>query len=247
MKPNFMHENYFNNYQKYFSKNVSYYFKYNSLSNLDFEEFVKIEKEKIKTFFRNYYNSDNQDLFYVLLKIKEYLNRDIEKQKIIFENNYLLIFPATYFLFSKIEESHKFTIKPSFSLVSICINELLDDFNKDFLIDLKNKQFMELDGATQGNIFDKFMNKWFAKKANTKLFQYSNNEIEIIHLKYIIKKNYKDVIIKDMIYKEVIINEIKSDKELLLLKDYYLNNKIENKKCIIIFQTTSGNSLDILL
>ena len=38
-----------------------------------------------------------------------------------------------------------------------------------------------------------------------------------------------------MIYKEAIINEIKSDKELLLLKDYYLNNKIENKKCIIIF------------
>ena len=105
---------------------------------------------------------------------------------------------------------------------------------------------MELDGATMGNIFDKFMNKWFEKKANTKLFQYSNNEIEIIHLKYTIKKNYKDVTIKDMIYKEFIINEIKSDKELLLLKDYYLKNKIENKKCIIIFQTTSGKSLDVL-
>ena len=247
MKHHFIHENYFNNYQKYFSKNVSYYFKYNSTTNLDFEEFVKIEKEEIKSFFRNYYNSDNQDLLYALLKMKEYLNRDIKKQEIIFENNYFLNFPATYFLFTKIEESNKFTIKPSFPLVSICINELLDDFDKDFFIDLKNKQFMELDGATMGNIFDRFMNKWFAKKANTKLFQYSKNEIEIIHLKYTIKKNYKDITIKDMIYKEVIINEIKSDNELLLLKDYYLNNKIENKKCIIIFQTTSGKSLDILL
>ena len=180
------------------------------------------------------------------MKIKEYLNRDKTKQEVIFENNFFLNFPATYFLFTKIKESHKFIIMPSFPLVSTCINELLDDFDKEFFIDLKNKQFMELDGATMGNIFDKFMNKWFEKKAKTKLFQFSKDEIEIIYLKYAIKKNYKDITIKDMIYKEVIINEIKSDKDLLSLKDYYSKNKIENKKCIIVFQTTSGKSLDIL-
>ena len=258
MKKYFMHENYFNNYQKYFSKNASYYFKYNSGLYSNFEEFIKMEKEEIKTFFRNYYNSDNQQLTYALLKIKEYLNRNEAEQKVIFENNYFLKFPGNYFLFTKINESireglvtrtgiaQKFIIKPSFPLVSICINELLDDFDKEFFIDLKNEQFMELDGSTMGNIFDKFMNKFFEKKANTKLFQFSKNEIEIIHLKYAIKKNYGNIKIKDMIYKEVIMKEINSDNELILLKDYYTKNKIENKKCIIIFQKTNGKSIDIL-
>ena len=114
----------------------------------------------------------------------------------------------------------------------------------DFFIDLKNPKFLELDGVSMGVCFDNFMNWWFKKKSESKLFEFSREDIEVYNIDYLIKKNTKNFNIRTMYAKEFIMKEIDKNEDLKIIRDLF--NMSTSKKCLMILQKFNAKSIDIL-
>ena len=154
---------------------------------------------------------------------------------------------GSYFLFYKFfDDNNKVTYKYQygFPLIRIIYEDLFNSIDSKFFIDIKNPKFLELDGISMGAIFDNFMNWWFKKKAEKKIFEFNNEEIEIYNLKYLIKKNSKNINIREMYKNKFLKKEINESEELKQIKNQ--NNIFNSKKCLIIFQEFNAKSTDIL-
>ena len=231
-------------YQNYFDKNISYYFKYKKYEGKSFENYVEEEKIDIKNDLNKYFESIyNTNKFKILIKIKDYLNSS-PNEEVSFDNDIYKYLPASYFIFNKNEEDDAYSVKPAFPLVEMALNELYEDFSKDNFINIRSEEFKNLEGGPKGTIFDKYMNKWFKNKARTKLFQFNTGDIEVIEIPYVIKKNRPNWTIEDFYHEKEINKEINKNKHLKAIKEKYYNSKLD-KKCIIIFQALCSKSIDV--
>ena len=238
------------NYQNYFGDNISYYFKFKSLVEvLSFEEFVKQEKENILQEIKNFYEKFNLSN----KKLTEIINNIIlNESKIINQNiNLFDYINGSYFIFYKTKSNNNsfcYEYKYAFPLVKSIYNEFYQCINENFFIDIRNPEFLKLDGVSMGICFDKYMNFWFKKIIdNNQLFSYVNTEIEVIKVNYLIKKNTKKLTIKEIYKSNYISKEIEQNNELLEIKNKYsLNEALKSKKCIVIFQDFNAKGIDIL-
>ena len=233
-------------YKDYFGKNISYYFQFKSNNNgILFDNFVKQIKnqiaENIYFFYKNNYDS-YQRLNDILSKIISNENKIINKNIELFEN-----INGSYFLFYKYYDKKNnitYKYKYAFPLVKDIYEDFLKATNINFFIDIKSPNFLQLDGISMGVCFDNFMNWWFKKKSESKLFEFSSENIEVINIDYLIKKNTKNFNIKTMYKKEFILKEIDENEDLKKIRDQF--NISISKKCLLIFQKFNAKSIDIL-
>ena len=234
-------------YENYFDKNISYYYKYekyNQNSGKFFEDYIDEEKSIIKNDLINYFETiNNMSYIKILVKIKDFLINS-SYEEISFNNDIYKYFPSSYFIFEKNIKNNKYSIKPAFPLVETALEELYEDINENNFINIKSEEFRELEGGPKGTIFDIYMNIWFKKKAQSKLFQFNANDIEVIKIPSVIKKNSPNKKIEDFYYEKEVDKEINRCKYLKTIKQKYSNKKI-NKKCLIIFQAFYAKSIDI--
>ena len=80
------------------------------------------------------------------------------------------------------------------------------------------------------------MNFLFENKAKIQLFQFKNEEFEIIHLPNIIKKKTKEVDITNMIHTMFIESEINKNLKLQNILHNYKSDSIQNKNFISYIQ-----------
>ena len=236
-------------YSDYFDQNISYYFKYMNYKKeyplRDFDNFIEDEKEIIKENLNNYIGSiDHENYATKLIKIKDYLNCWLEERNVPYNNSIFKYFPTSYFIYSKNVKNNTYSINPAFPLVEDCLNEIYETFNEYNFIDIRNEEFLKLEGQPMGTIFDVYMNIWLKKKAKTRLFQFDGKDIEIIKIKSVIRKNQPNKKIEQLYFEEEIEKEIDKNKELSFLKERYKNLK-KSKKCIIIFQGFCAKSIDV--
>lgn len=235
-----------NNYESVFGENVSYFFKFIS-SGLNFDDFLDNEKQDIKKEILNFISSEkipNLNIFLIITKIIVNENKEIN-----YDYNLFKYLDGNYFIFHKIktEKNIKYRYTYSFPLIRIILEEIMEYNNNQYFIDIKSEEFRKLDGAVMGVIFDQFMNHWFIEKSKEKLFEFNEDNIEIIKIDYLIKKNSKNMTIKNMFCKDFVKTEIKENKQLNEIAQKYssIGNK-SIKDCIIVFQKFNAKSIDIL-
>ena len=190
-----------------------------------------------------------EDIDYSNQKMYNILSSIISNENKIMNENIELFnkINGSYFLFYKFfDDNNKVTYKYQygFPLIRIIYEDLFNSIDSKFFIDIKNPKFLELDGISMGAIFDNFMNWWFKKKAEKKIFEFNNEEIEIYNLKYLIKKNSKNINIREIYKNKFLKKEINESEELKQIKNQ--NNIFNSKKCLIIFQEFNAKSTDIL-
>ena len=194
-------------YVKYFGNNISCYFKYLSLSNTKFEEFVKNEKIEIGKNIITFLESNNS---YSTKSSYEILNETLNNvYKELDANYYLLNFiNSSYFVFHRINsnKSYKYKYTFSFPLIKDIIKELLKTTNINYLININSKEFEQLDGASMGIFFDKFINNFIKKNISKSGFmEFSKDDIHTFEVNYLIKKNLSifDLCSKNFAEKEI--------------------------------------------
>ena len=234
-------------YENYFDKNIAYYFKYeqyNQNSGKFFEDYIDEEKTVIKNDLINYFETiDNMTYIKILVKIKDFLINS-SNEEISFNNDIYKYFPSSYFIYDKNIKNTNYSIKPAFPLVETALGELYEDINENNFINIKSEEFRELEGGPKGTIFDIYMNIWFKKKTQSKLFQFNASDIEVIKIPSVIKKNSPNRKIEDFYNEKEVNIEINRSKYLKAIKQKYSNKKI-NKKCFVIFQAFYAKSIDI--
>jgi len=232
-------------YYYYFGDNISYYFQYKSLKNISFEDFVNQVKDIIAGHILEFL----EDIDYSNQKMYDLLSNIISNENKIMGENIDLFnkINGSYFIFYKffdINNNLTYKYVYAFPLIRIIYEDLRNSFDSKFFIDIKNSKFLELDGISMGVCFDNFMNWWFKRKAENKIFEFNNEEIQTYTLKYLIKKNTKNISIKEMYNIDFLKKEINENKELREIQ--IQNNILSSKKCIIIFQDFNAKSIDIL-
>ena len=234
-------------YENYFDKNISYYYKYEQYNQNNgklFDDYIDEEKSIIKNDLINYFETiNNMSYIKILVKIKDFLINS-SNEEISFNNDIYKYFPSCYFIFEKNIKNNKYSVKPAFPLVKTALEELYEDINENNFINIKSEEFRELEGGPKGTIFDIYMNLWFNKKTKSKLFQFNASDIEVIKIPSVIKKNSPNRKIEDFYYEKEVNKEINSSKYLKAIKQKYSNKKI-NKKCFVIFQAFYAKSIDI--
>ena len=237
------------NYEIYFGENVSFYFKYlalkNNNNNIDFQEFVNDEKNEIKTKIFNFIESEGSDsginMFQILNEIIINVNTELS-----FNNLFFKYIDSSYFLFDKIEGKDgekKCIYNYSIPLIKDIYNDIKNLFNDKYFIDIRDPEFLKLDGISMGILFDKHMNRWFKLHVSTGFLDFLPDDIINFELDYLIKKNSKSFNITEMFAHSYIKQEVDHDAKLMKIKEN--SSKVKNKKCIIIFQEFNGKSIDI--
>ena len=229
------------NYVKYFGNNISYYFKYLTLNNIKFEDFIKNEKIEIRKNIISFLESNNsassKSSYEILTDILNNIYKELDA------NYYLLNFiNSSYFVFHRIKSNNCFKYKYTFAfpLINDVIKEILKMADVKYLIDINSLEFEQLDGASMGIFFDKFINN-FIKKNIIKygFMEFSKEEIQTFQIKYLIRNNLS---ISDLCSKSFAEKEINSRNGLMNLE---IPNDIHKKRCIIIFQDFNAKSIDI--
>jgi hypothetical protein len=232
-------------YKNYFGNNCSFLFKYFSKkNNINFEEFVKEEKYEIKNNILNYINNDYSLNLMNKYEILDNIMKN-ENKVIDFNFNLFKYINCSYFIFNRIniDNKIKYSYTYSFPLIKDILLEIINIYNNNYIIDIKDERFMELDGVSMGIFFDKYINNWFKTHINYGFFEFIPNDIEKVELTYLIKKNSNTFTLSKMFTKPYISKEIIMTKELNELKKK--SKEIKNKKCIILFQEFNGKSTDI--
>ena len=232
-------------YNDYFGDNISYFFQFKCQNQISFSDFVEQIKDKmaenIHGFYKNNYYS-YQKLHDILSKIILNENKIINENIELFDN-----INGSYFIFYKyFDKNNNITYKYTyaFPLVKVIYEDFLNATDINFFIDIKNPKFLEMDGVSMGVCFDNFMNWWFKKKSENKLFEFPCEDIEVYNINYLIKKNTKNFNIRTMYTNEYIFKEIEKNEDLKIIKDqFYISN---SKKCILVFQKFNAKSIDIL-
>ena len=236
-------------YETYFGDNVSFYFKYLSLKNknkkTEFKEFADNEKNEIKTKIFNFIESESSDsgknMYEILNEIITNVNTELN-----FNNLFFKYIDSSYFIFDKIigkEVNKKCIYNYSIPLIKDIYSEILNLFNDKYFIDIRDPEFLKLDGISMGILFDKHMNRWFKLHTKTGFLEFLPDDIIHFELDYLIKKNSKSFNITEMFAHSYVKQEVDGDKKLIAIKENSL--KVINKKCIIIFQEFNGKSIDI--
>ena len=228
-------------YVCYFGNNISYYFKYLSYGNQNFEEFIKNEKIEIRKNILTFLESDNsvalKGSYEILKDILKYVYKELDA------NFYLLNFiNSSYFLFHRINSKgglkYKYTF--AFPLIKDIIREILKMTDTNYFIDINSLEFEKLDGVTMGIFFDKFINNFIKKNiVNSGFMEFSKDDIQTFEIKYLIKNNLS---ISELCSKSFAEEEIDSTNELMNLE---IPIDINKKKCIVIFQAFNAKSIDI--
>ena len=232
-------------YEIYFDKNISYYFRYKDYKGSGFENYIEEEKIIIKNDLNSYFGTiENTNNIKTLIKIKDYLNRSEDKKEMSFNEDLYKFFPSSYFIFYKNEKNDTYSITPAFPLVETILDELYEDFNENNFINIRSEEFKNLEGGPKGTIFDIYMNIWLRTKARIKLFQYTGKDIEVIKIKSAIKKNRPNWTIEDFYHESEVNKEINKNKYLKDIKAKYNKMNID-KKCIIVFQPFGAKSIDV--
>ena len=249
LEKNFPKEEIPNDYKVFFGDNISFFFQFkseNALEKITFEDFISKIKENIARDVIEFFDEMN----YYGCKMNEILKKIIDNEGKVMVMNFELFnaLNGSYFIFDKFEDknkNYKYKYEYAFPLIRIKYEDLYKSTDVNFFINIKNPHFLELDGISMGVCFDNFMNWWFKKRAEDKIFEFSKEEIKTYNLKYLIKKNSKNITIKEMYKNEYIEKEINDSEELKQLQNQ-LDDDINSKKCLIIFQEFNAKSIDIL-
>ena len=229
------------NYVKYFGSNISYYFKYLTLSKIKFEDFIKSEKIEIRkniiTFLESNNSVSSKSSYEILNDILNNVYKELDA------NYYLLNFiNSSYFAFHRTKSNNCFKYKYTFAfpLIKDIIKEILKMVDVKYLIDINSLEFEQLDGASMGIFFDKFINNFIKKNiVKSGFMEFSKDDIQSFQIKYLIRNNLS---ISDLCSKSFAEKEINAGYGLMNLE---IPIDINKKKCIIFFQDFNAKSIDI--
>ena len=189
------------NYKNYFDNNVMFYFKFLTIKkfddNVDFENFVLNEKEEIKSRILYFIQSgdylSNKKIFEILTNITVNINKEMNFDPFLFK-----YINSSYFTFDIIRGENgyenKFKYDYSFPLIKFIYEDIIKLYDNQYFIDIRDPEFMKLDGISMGVLFDKYMNRWFKLHCKLGFLEFSSDDIEAIDLKYLIKKIRKILI-----------------------------------------------------
>ena len=228
-----------NNYETYFGDNSSYFFLFYLNREQDFIKFIEEQKQNIINDLKDFYSSTISKE--KLIDIYEYIN----KKNVDYNYNLFKLLPGKYINFTKEmspNQKFKYTIDFSFPLVKASFEELID---RQFFINVRSKEFMDLEPIPMGVNFDLYMNDWI--KNRKKIFNYNEDEIVFIKDEDILEKNKFDITGRQMFKKEDVIKTIKSNFKLINLRKECLSKNLNNKKLILVLQKFQGKTVDFLM